>query len=275
MTKASSGWLPVVLATLLTACSTTAPTTGIRLPPTAGSFDYQLGGVDDTRPLAVVVRDATAQPMPGAYDVCYVNGFQSQPDDGDRWLKRYGEAVLRDAGGTPVTDPDWPDEYVLDPSTERQRTVILDVLEPLIADCAAKGFDAVEIDNFDTFTRFSDSATGRIDRSGAIALARSFADFAHDHGLAIGQKNAAEAVDAGRREVGFDFAVAEECAAYRECGRYTEVYGPHVLQIEYTDNLPAPFSEVCDSPDRAPVTILRDRNLVARGTEGHVYEQCP
>ncbi|WP_414685574.1 endo alpha-1,4 polygalactosaminidase [Microbacterium sp. LMI1x-1-1.1] len=38
---------------------------------------------------------------------------------------------------------------------------------------------------------------------------------------------------------GFDFAVVEECAAYEECSAYTEVYGDHVLAIEYTDNLPA------------------------------------
>ncbi len=71
-------------------------------------------------------------------------------------------------------------------------------------------------------------------------MARSFAGLAHDRGLAIGQKNAAESTDVCRREVGFDFAVAEECAAYRECDRYRRSYGPHVLQIEYTDNLPRP-----------------------------------
>jgi glycosyl hydrolase family 114 len=92
--------------------------------------------------------------------------------------------------------------------------------------------------------------------------------------LAIAQKNAAESTDAGRREVGFDFAVAEECAAYRECDDYRRAYGPHVLQIEYPDNLPDPFGDVCRSPERAPLTILRDRNLVAPDTAGYVREQC-
>ncbi len=262
-------------AALVTACSAATPSAEVVLPPVTGSFDYQLGGVDDTDTLTVVVRDASARPMPGAFNVCYVNGFQSQPGEGDRWLQRYGQAVLRDDDGMPVSDPDWPDEYVLDPSTEAQRTIILGALGPLISDCADKGFDAVEIDNFDTFTRFSDPATGRVDPAGAIELARSFAVLAHGHGLAIGQKNAAESTDTGRREVGFDFAVAEECAAYGECGRYERVYGRHVLQIEYTDNLPAPFRDVCASPDRAPLTILRDRGLLARGADGYAYEQCP
>ena len=75
---------------------------------------------------------------------------------------------------------------------------------------------------------------------------------AHDEGLAIGQKNAAEMAGAGRRELGFDFAVAEGCAAYGECAGYSEVYGEHVLQIEYTDNLPTGFDAVCASRLIAP-----------------------
>lgn len=259
-------------AAVLSGCSTPAshaPAAQVRLPPVSGSFDYQLGGAADTAGLTVVARDATASPMPGAYNVCYVNGFQTQPGDGERWLRDYGRAVLRDAGGEPVTDPDWPDEYVLDPSTAAQRALILDGLGPLLSGCADKGFDAVEIDNFDTFTRFSD-----VDRAGAIELARSFAGIAHGRGLAIGQKNAAEWTETGRKEVGFDFAVTEECATYRECDLYRKVYGEHVLQIEYTDDLPMPFRDVCNSPDRAPLTILRDRDLVAPGGDGYAYEQC-
>jgi len=241
----------------------------VRLPPVSGSFDYQLGGTADTAGLAVVARDAEGAPMPGAYNICYVNGFQTQPGDGDRWLRDHGSALLRDAEGEPVTDPDWPDEYVLDPSTAPQRATILDALGPLLSGCADKGFDAVEVDNFDTFTRFSN-----VDRAGAIELARSFAGIAHGRGLAIGQKNAAEWTEIGRDEVGFDFAVTEECATYHECDRYRRVYGDHVLQIEYTDDLPMPFRDVCSSPDRAPLTILRDRDLVAPGSDGYAYEQC-
>lgn len=272
-----SGRLPALLlaAAVVSGCSTPTPrapptsSAQVRLPPVSGAFDYQLGGTADTAGLKVVARDATAPPMPGAYNVCYVNGFQTQPGDGERWLRDYGRALLRDSAGEPVTDSDWPDEYVLDPSTAPQRALILDALEPLLSGCADKGFDAVEVDNFDTFTRFSD-----VDRAGAIELARSMAGIAHDRGLAIGQKNAAEWTETGRDDVGFDFAVTEECATYRECGRYREVYGDHVLQVEYTDDLPMPFRDVCNSPDRAPLTILRDRDLVAPGSDGYVYEQC-
>lgn len=250
------------------------PPVEVRLPPVTGVFDYQLGGAYDVPGLAVVARDATDAPLAGAYNLCYVNGFQTQPGEGADWLNNRSAAVLRDAAGDPVTDPDWPDEYVLDPSTAAQRAVIIDALGPVVAACATNGFDAVEIDNLDTFTRFIDPGSGRIERAGAFELARSYVRLAHDHGLAIGQKNAAEAAALGHDDLGFDFAVAEECAAYDECAAYTGVYGPQVLQIEYTDNLSRPFAEVCAGSDRAPLTILRDRELLPEGSHGHVREQC-
>jgi hypothetical protein len=285
----SRGWLLIAVSLVAAGCghplaahvdantpqrgADAPPSEARELPPATGSFDYQLGSAYDVAGLAVVVRDETAQPLAGAYNICYVNGFQTQPGD-DAWLEHRGTAVLRDADGSPVVDPDWPDEFVLDPSTPAQRDVILGAVGPLIASCAAKGFDAVELDNFDTLTRFQERATGRIDERGAFELAQSYVSLAHAENLAIGQKNAAEWTERGRREIGFDFAVAEECATYGECARYTRVYGAHVLQVEYTDNLPEPFAAVCASPDRAPQTILRDRELVARGTDGYAYDQC-
>lgn len=241
----------------------------VALPPTTGGFDYQLGGPSDIPGLAVVARDSTDTPLVGAYNICYLNGFQTQPGSGQDWLTHRGDAVLRDATGAPVVDPDWPDEYILDPSTAERRAAILEVLTPSLNRCADNGFDAVEIDNLDTFTRYPG-----IDRTGALDLARNFVTLAHGRGLAIGQKNAAEIAGTGHDEIGFDFAVAEECAAYDECSAYTGVYGSHVLQIEYSDNLPVPFAGVCSRPDRAPLAILRDRDLTPEGAPGHIYQQC-
>jgi hypothetical protein len=246
----------------------------VTLPPASGQFDYQLGAAYELDGgLDVVVRDATAEPAAGAYDVCYVNGFQTQPGEADLWLDGNEDLLLHDAAGELVVDPDWPDEYVLDPSTEAKRDGIVDVLGQVITGCADAGFDAVEIDNLDTWTRFTEPDTGLIEREDALALAASYIDLAHGSGLAIGQKNAAEAT-AVARELGFDFAVTEECAAYDECGSYTGVYGEHVLQIEYTDNLPDGFAAVCADPDRAPLTILRDRDLVGPDAAAYAYEQC-
>jgi hypothetical protein len=248
----------------------------ISLPPTGGAFDYQLGGAYDElaggAPIDVVVRDATADPLPGAYDVCYVNGFQTQPDDADLWTGEHEDLLLHDADGELVVDPDWPDEHVLDPSTEDRRAGILEILGPVVTGCAEAGFDAVEIDNLDTWTRFDD-----IDEAGAYALARAYVDLAHGAGLAVAQKNAAEITQVAKDELGFDLAVTEECAAWSECAAYTDVYGEHVLQVEYPDALDEAgltFDDVCALDDRAPLTILRDRDLVAAGEDGYVYESC-
>ena len=96
---------------------------------------------------------------------------------------------------------------------------------------------------------------------------------AHQHGLAAVQKNTPQLGSRGRDLIGFDFAVAEECDTYRECGRYTEIYGSRVIDIEYTDDVRGSFSAVCT---RSPVadTILRDRDLTPRGSARHVYRHC-
>ena len=44
---------------------------------------------------------------------------------------------------------------------------------------------------------------------------------------------------------GLDFAVAEECGQYDECGDYADAFGNNVIVIEYTDDgmaRPAPGS---------------------------------
>lgn len=249
------------------------------LPPTTGLLDYQLGGAYDevdagSGPVApdVVARDATAEPLTDAFSICYVNGFQTQPGEEDLWSGERADLLLHDASGEPVVDPDWPDEHVLDPSTPEQRDGILAVIGPVVTGCADAGFDAVEIDNLDTWTRFD-----AIDEDGAKALAAAYVDLAHDAGLAIAQKNAAEIATAARDDLGFDFAVTEECAVWDECAAYTDVYGDHVLQIEYPDALAdagMTFDDVCALDDRAPLTILRDRDLVPTGDPGYVYETC-
>ena len=245
------------------------------LPPVNGEFDYQLGGAYDVLQTGnapqVVARDATAAPLPGAYNICYINGFQTQPGEGEQWLANEA-ALLRDDAGELVVDPDWPDEYVLDPTSQANRKRILDFIAPIILGCAEAGFDAVEIDNLDSFTRFE-----QIERQGALALAQQYVELAHGAGLAIGQKNSAEITGIAHDELGFDFVVTESCAAWNECASYADVYGAQVLQIEYPEALGAAdlsFAEVCAREDRAPLTILRDRNLAPFGTDGYRYEQC-
>ena len=236
--------------------------------PEGAHFDYQLGGAyDPPSDVELVVRDRTATPADGAYSVCYLNAFQTQPGDEELWP----HDVLLTVDGSLVNDPDWPDEMILDTSTEPKRQAIADVLVPWIEGCAKAGFAAVEFDNLDSFSRSHDALT--IDDN--LELAADLAAIAHKAGLMVGQKNSAEHTARLKDEAGFDFAVAEECAAYEECPEYTEVYGDAVIDIEYTDTLPRSFAEMCADPDSPRAMILRDRDLVTPDAEGYVLERCP
>ncbi|WP_150242937.1 endo alpha-1,4 polygalactosaminidase [Nocardiopsis quinghaiensis] len=240
-------------------------------PPPDGPFDYQLGGGYAPAPdVATVVRDSTGDPVAGLYSVCYVNGFQTQPQDRDRWLSEHPGLVLRDADGDPVADPGWPDEMLLDTSSADTREEIVRVVGEAVATCAERGFDAVEFDNLDSFDR----SGGALTAEDNLALAAELVAAAHDRGLAAAQKNAAEITGRAREETGFDFAVAEECVAFDECGAYTDAYGEGVLAVEYPDTLGSALAEVCGAPGTPPRTILRDRDLLIPGEAGHLRESC-
>jgi hypothetical protein len=244
---------------------------GYRDLPTSGIPDYQLGG-GSTPPAGVTVveRDSTDRPAAGTYGICYVNGFQTQPDATAAWERDHPEALLRTTAGKPVSDPGWPDEVLLDTRSAGTRATIARVLGADVARCADRGFDAVEFDNLDSWTR----SGGRLTRAGNTALAALLVETAHRAGLAAGQKNTPQLGSAGRTRIGFDFVVAEECVQYDECGAYTAAYGDRVLDVEYADTLERDWSAVCALPDRPRMTILRDRDLVPAGDPGHVFRHC-
>lgn len=262
----------VLSVALLCGCSALAPESGeadadVALPPVAGKPDYQLGGAyppsDD---VMIVGRDRAAEPAQDRYSICYVNGFQTQPGELELW----DDDLLVTVDGEPLTDPDWPDEVLVDSSTADKRERILALVSPWIRGCAESGFDAVEFDNLDSFTR----SEGVLDVDDNLALATAYVEVAHAAGLAAGQKNAAEFARRLHDEAGFDFAVVEECAAYQECERYRDVYGPAVVDIEYTDDLPRTWAEICADPTTPASVVLRDRDLTVEGDPEHVATHC-
>ena len=172
--------------------------------------------------------------------------------------------------GADVIDPDWPDEALLDTSTPEQRSRIAELVGPWIEACADAGFDAVEFDNLDSYTR----SGGAMSLDDNLALAATLVGIAHAGGLAAGQKNAAEETERLHDEAGFDFAVVEECRAYDECDAYADVYGDHVIAIEYSDALPRSFGELCGEPDAPASLVLRDRDLTVPGDPAYVFELC-
>ncbi|KAA9150068.1 endo alpha-1,4 polygalactosaminidase [Microbacterium lushaniae] len=263
----ATSWRAVLVpAVALLAAGCSAP--DAPAPPPAGApFDYQLGrAYPPPDGVEVVVRDRSASPLEDGYSICYVNAFQTQPGEDDAWP---ADALLR-REGAPVADPMWPDEILLDVSTSERRAEIAAVVTPWIHECADAGFDAVEFDNLDTFAR----SGGAISVDDSIALAAELVDAAHRAGLAAAQKNAAEFAGLFAREAGFDFAIAEECAAFEECDAYEDVYGAHVLDIEYTDVLPRRFEEVCADAAVPESLVLRDRGLVGPSDPGYVFENC-
>jgi len=239
---------------------------GVVLPPAGAGFDYQLGGAYDPPPdTAVVVRDSTAPPTQGAYSVCYVNAFQTQP--GAQWPE---ELLVRDGSGEPLVDPDWPDEHLLDISTAANREAVAARQAEAVRQCARAGYEAVEFDNLDSYSR----SEGRLDLDDAVEFATLLVARAHEQGLAAAQKNTAELGTRGRDEIGYDFAVTEECDRWEECEDFTGVYGGHVFDIEYTDDLRGSPEDVCARGTTPDSTIVRDRDLVPQGEPGHQYHRC-
>jgi hypothetical protein len=254
----------------------TAPSPAARaaapvLPPVGAAADYQLGGAYPLPAgVRIVARDRADRPAPGAYSLCYVNAFQTQPGARRWWLTRHPGLVLRTSAGRPVVDPGWPDEMLLDTRTAARRAAIAAIVSRWIAGCAAAGYQAVELDNLDTWTR----SGARLRRAHNAALAAALVRAAHARGLAVAQKN-----DVGmlplRRSIGFDFAVVEECQAYGECARFTAAYGRQVIEIEYVENGGwTGFRRACAARGASITVVLRDRDLVPRGRPGYRYATC-
>jgi hypothetical protein len=212
--------------------------------------------------VAIVSRDRNDSPAPGLYNICYLNGFQTQPGEEGSWD---ADLILRDAQGRPIIDPDW-NEMLLDVSTPEKRTRIAAVVGGWIEQCAREGFQAIEVDNLDTYSR----SGGRISQDNAVALMAQLSSVAHARGLAIAQKNSTEILSR-KSQMGTDFAVAEECSRYDECGDYVSAYGSHVLMIEYRS---ADFSTGCRTHGATHSIVLRDLYLVPAGRSGYVFDGC-
>jgi hypothetical protein len=241
------------------------PASLLLLPPTGVGLDYQLGGAyAPPAGTGIVSRDRTAAPASGLYNICYVNGFQTQPGEESFWLDDHPELILRDAAGAPVIDGEW-NEMLLDVGTSAKRAALAEIVGGWIRGCASAGFDAVEIDNLDSYTR----SGGRLSSSHAVAFMRLLSDVAHGEGLAIAQKNSSELVGE-RAAMGTDFAVSEECNRYGECETYTSAYGDHVLVVEYRRE---DFDAGCRAFPALP-TVLRDLPLSTPGSGGYVHDEC-
>ena len=248
-------------------------------PPVDERFDYQIGG--DYRPrrgVTVVSRDwfAGRDARGGRYTICYINAFQTQddergverPDERSNWPRRL---VLHELGD----DPNWGGEFLIDISSAAKRAAAVRHVRPMVDRCAAKGFEAVEYDNLDSWTRFDGTPLADevpFGRPAAIAYARLLTDYAHRRGLAVAQKNTLElGRNAALNRIRFDFAIAEQCGRHHECRAYTRMYGNRVIAIEYGRR---GFRAACCSVGHRVSVVLRDVAVSTPGSATYRYRSC-
>jgi Glycoside-hydrolase family GH114 len=249
-------WRLVMLGVLLGLSGLATPAVyggGATLPPAGVDWDYQLGG---SRPVpahvGIVERDRHASPVPGKYNVCYVNAFQTQVGQRRFW-RRHWRLVLKHHG-KPVVDSVWG-EWLLDTRSSAKRKALTRIVGGWTDRCAKDGFDAVEFDNLDSFSR----SLHLLSRADNRRYAARLVTRAHAAHLAAAQKNWAEW---DGRTVGFDFAVAEQCAQYHECASYRHHYGRHVLAVEYRARS---FRRACAQWNHKLAVVRRDVDLTRHG----------
>lgn len=219
------------------------PLVGDPLPVQA----YDLDGFDTEAGTVAALK------AKGIRTICYMDmgtWEDWRPDAGD-----YPESVLGNAWD------EWPGERYVD---IRQLDVLAPILEARLDLCAAKGFDAVDPDNIDTYGNPEAVSGFPLTEADQLRFNRWLADEAHARGLAIGQKNAPELAE--QLERWFDFAVTEDCLADAWCDAMVSYLDANkaVFAIEYTDRLSmAAFRRACTSETLPLSLVLKHRDLDA------------
>ena len=255
----SSGLIGI--AWLLAASGIAGAETAAPVFPAAAdlTWDIQLSETDlDPMPAVDVIEIDGEAATTGQVDqlheagitvICYINAGAWEDWRAD--AGQYPEEIIGSAY------PGWPGERFVD---IRELDALAPILGARLDMCAAKGFDAVDPDNVDTFqadTGF-DLTLGDQGR-----FNRWLATEAHARNLAIGQKNVSElALDLVDD---FDFAVTEDCLVDGWCEAmqpYADA-GKPVLMIEYTDRDLA-NDEICAlASDTFGHVVIKNRDLDA------------
>jgi hypothetical protein len=273
-------------------------------PLPAGGWDYQLAGrypADDRVTIISSNAGISADPSQPAladqpvdtsrYNICYLNVFQTQPDDNQYWWDNYPQLILADASNTAIEDTRWRDEFLFDISTEEKRAMLLSVQQRWLEYCRDAGFQAVEPDNIDSYER----SDGLLGLEHALAYQQQFSAAAHALGLAVAQKNVVDWVSELAPDgqvlataAGFDFAIVEECQLTGECDALTAFYGASgVLEVEYWYDEPDNSSGVlveansrehfdlaCSARGSEVRIVLRNRDVRPSGSAGFVFDLC-
>lgn len=204
---------------------------GVWTPAPGTSWQWQLSGPIDTS-LDVTAydvdlfdtSDAVLRQLAddGRIIICYFSAGAWEDWRPD--ASSFDPSVLGETNG-------WPGERWLD---IRRLDLVGPLIEARLDLAVGRGCDAVEPDNVDAYANqsgFNLTATDQIVFNSFLAQA------AHDRGLSIGLKNAAELV--GVLEPLYDWALVEECVRFSECASYTPFVdaGKAVFHVEYGGDL--------------------------------------
>jgi len=158
--------------------------------------------------------------------------------------------------GNPMGD--WPGETYVDTRAPE----VLEIMKARMDRCAHMGFVGVEADNIDAYE--NDNGFG-LSQADALRYVAELADYAHDKGLVIAQKNAVELVP---QLVGkMDFLMLEQCFEYEFCAEAKPYLnaGKDVLVVEYTQ-AKLDWDAICDEAKGLGVhLLLKDAEVVAGG----------
>lgn len=209
------------------------------------------GPLDLSDPIQLGLRDFNGKtlPAPDVYDIdgecnsqttvsalhsqghkviCYIDVGAYETDRHD--ASAFPKSVIGDSV------QGWAGSFWLD---IRQITTLEPIMKARIADCAAKGFDAVEPDQLDGFVNTTGFPLTADDQ---LAYDEAVAGWVHAAGMSVLLKG--DITQATELEPFFDFTLNEECDLYANCSPGLDAFSSDdkaVFIAEYPDDQPTPY----------------------------------
>jgi endo-alpha-1,4-polygalactosaminidase (GH114 family) len=213
-------------------------------PPVDTSIDADVYDIDIFDNDASVIADLHAK---GRRVIGYINvgSWEDWRPDKDQFPP---EVLGADYEG-------WPGEKWLD---IRRRDLLEPILRARLDICKAKGFDAVEPDNMEIYTNNTGFPISYDDQ---LKYALWLADEAHQRGLAIGIKNAADQV--GDLLDHFDFAIIEDYFFHDWHAKMLPFIqaGKPVFAAEY-DDTGVDFAAACKKARELGFSIIQKHRIL-------------
>jgi hypothetical protein len=183
--------------------------------------------------------------------VCYIDAGTWEPYRSD--ASQFPDSVR----GNKMQD--WNEKYL-----DIRSPIVRTLMGKRMDSAKAKGCDAVEPDNMDSYTAKSGFSLTRKDE---LDYLHFWAEWVHHRGMKVALKNDAELVNSISPQ--FDFAIAEQCFDYQECTSYAPFIkqGKAVFVAEYKA-----FSQnLCKMAANQKLSLA----FFNLGLDGKKYQPCP